>query len=94
MSRRLSALRLLRFGLRIRVRAVSDGRVRVRATRRGRTLALGSRRVRAGRATTVVARLTASGRRVARRGRPFSLRVRIALPGEATPRVVTARVRA
>jgi subtilisin family serine protease len=92
MSRRLSARRLLRFGLRIRVRSVSDGRVRVRATRRGRTLALGSRRVRAGRATTVVARLTASGRRVARRGRPFSLRVRITLPGEAAPRVLTARV--
>jgi subtilisin family serine protease len=91
-SRRLSARRLLRFGLRVRVRSVSDGRVRVRATRRGRTLALGSRNVRAGRATTVVARLTASGRRMARRGRPVALRVRIALPGEASPRVVTARV--
>jgi subtilisin family serine protease len=92
MSRRLSARRLLRSGLRLRVRSPVAGRVRVRVTRRGRTLALGTRRVAAGRAVTVVARLTASGRRLARRGRPFAVRVHVRLPGEAGERLLSARV--
>jgi subtilisin family serine protease len=91
-ARRLSARRLLRSGVRVRVRAASAGVVRVRVTRRGRTLALGSRKVAAGRAVTVVARLTASGRRRARTPRRFAIRVRVRLPGEVCERVLTATV--
>jgi subtilisin family serine protease len=93
-NRRQGARRVLRGGLRVRVRSAYTGRVRVRATARGRTVARGSRRVAAGRAVTVVARLTASGRRLARR-RPaaFGVRVRVRLPGERRDRVRRATVR-
>ncbi len=47
-------------GIRVRVRALHSGRVRVRVVRRGRLVARGSRVVRAGRASTVVARLNAA----------------------------------
>jgi len=53
----------------------------------------GSRRVRAERTATVVARLTKRGRRMARRGRPFSARVRVRLPGEHRDRARRIRVR-
>jgi subtilisin family serine protease len=96
LNRRQGARRLLRDGLRARVRSAHAGRVRVRvrATARGRTVARGSRRVAAGRTVTVVARLTASGRRLARR-RPaaFGVRVRVLLPGERRDRVRRASVR-
>ena len=51
---------------------------------------VGSRRVRAGRASTVVARLTRRGRRVAR---PFKARVKVRLPGERKWRVRVVSVR-
>ena len=51
---------------------------------------VGSRRVRAGRASTVVARLTRRGRRVAR---PFKARVKVRLPGERKWRVRRVSVR-
>lgn len=93
-NRRQRARRVLRGGIRVRVRCARAGRVRVRATARGRTVARGSRRVAAGRPVTVVARLTASGRRLARR-RPaaFGVRVRVRLPGERRDRVRRATVR-
>jgi hypothetical protein len=61
----------------------------VRVLRRGHLIARGSKRVRAGRATTVVARLTARGRRHTR-GRA---RVRVHLPGEKRDRVRKIRIR-
>ncbi|MEO8686876.1 MAG: S8 family serine peptidase [Solirubrobacteraceae bacterium] len=67
-----------RRGIRVRVRAAHAGRVRVRVMRRGHVVARGSRVVRAGRASTVVARLTRRGRRLA----AFTARVRVRLPGE------------
>jgi hypothetical protein len=59
---------------------------------RGRLIARGSRRLRAERTATVVARLTRRGRRMAR-GRPFRARVRVRLPGERRVRVRAIRVR-
>jgi subtilisin family serine protease len=81
-----------RRGIRVRVRAAHSGRVRVRVLRHGRLVARGSRRVVAGRAATVVARLTARGRRLARR-RAFAARVRVRLPGERRWRVRRVVVR-
>jgi len=81
-----------RHGIRVRVRSVRAGRVRVRVKARGHLIARGSRRVRAGRATTVVARLTKRGRRMTRHA-PFSARVRVRLPGEHHDRVRKIRVR-
>jgi subtilisin family serine protease len=77
----------LRRGVRARVRTARAGRVRVRVLRRGRLIARGSRRVPAGRARTVVARLNARGRRAARRSAPFRATVRVRLPAEARDRV-------
>ena len=70
-----------RRGIRVRVRSVRAGRVRVRVKAHGHLIARGSKRVRAERAATVVARLTKRGRRAVRRG-PFTARVRVRLPGE------------
>jgi len=87
-ARRQGARRVLRRGIRIRVRAARSGRARARVTAHGRLVARGSRRVRARRRTTLVARLTRYGRRLARR-RPaaFRARVRVRLPGERRARV-------
>ena len=93
-NRRQGARRVLRGGIRVRVRSARTGRVRVRATSHGRTVARGSRLLTAGRAVTVVARLTVSGRRLARgRRAAFAVRVRVRLPGEPRDRVRRATVR-
>ena len=57
----------LRRGVRVRLRAAQAGRARVRVRSHGRTIARKVRTVPAGRARTVVARLNARGRRMARR---------------------------
>ena len=93
-KRRQGARRVLRRGIRVRVRSPRAGRVRVRVTARHRLIARGSRRVRADRAATVVARLTRYGRRLARaRPAAFRARVRVRLPGETRTRVRLVRVR-
>jgi len=74
--------------VRVRVRSAADGRVRIRVRSRRRTVAHAVRRLRAGRARTVVARL---GRR-ARRSAPLRARVRVRLPGETRVRVRRVRV--
>ena len=66
--------------------------MRVRVKARGHLIARGSKRVRAERATTVVARLTKRGRRAVRRG-PLTARVRVRLPGEHRDRVRRIRIR-
>ena len=79
-----------RRGIRVRVRSARAGLVRVRVVARGRLVARGSRKVRAGRASWVVARLTRAGRR---RALPFKARVRVRLPGERKWRVRVVSVR-
>jgi subtilisin family serine protease len=86
--KRQRARTVRRHGVRVRVRSVRAGRVRVRVMRGGHLIARGSRRVHAGRATTVVARLTKRGRRHTR-GRA---RVRVHLPGERHDRVRRIRI--
>ena len=81
-----------RRGIRVRVRSVRAGRVRVRVKSHGHLIARGSKRVRAERAATVVARLTKRGRRAVRRG-PLTARVRVRLPGEKRDRVRKIRIR-
>jgi serine protease len=81
-----------RRGIRVRVRSLHGGRVRVRVKAHGHLIARGSKRIRAGRAATVVARLTKRGRRALRRG-PLSARVRVRLPGERHDRVRRIRIR-
>ena len=80
-----------RHGIRVRVRSRNSGRVRVRVKAHGRLIARGSRKLRAERAATVVARLTKRGRRAVRRG-PLSARVRVRLPGERHDRVRKIRI--
>jgi subtilisin family serine protease len=93
-KKRQGARRVLRRGIRVRVRSAHTGRVRVRVTTRGRLVARGSRRVRAGRASTVVAQLTRHGRVLARaRPAAFPARVRVRLPGERSWRVRSISVR-
>ena len=89
---RQRARRVLRRGIRVRVRSGRDGRARVRVKARGHLIARGSRRVRAERTATVVARLTRRGRRMVRRG-PLRARVRVRLPGEHRARVRKLRIR-
>ena len=91
-KKRQRAGRVLRRGIRVRVRSSRDGRARVRVKARGRLIARGSRRLRAERAATVVARLTSRGRRMVRRG-PLRARVRVRLPGERRARVRKLRIR-
>jgi subtilisin family serine protease len=91
--KRQRARRVLRRGIRVRVRAAHSGRVRVRVASHRRVVARGSRLVRAGRAATVVARLTRGGRRLARRPAGFRARVRVRLPGERKWRVRRVVVR-
>jgi hypothetical protein len=81
-----------RHGIRVRVRAVRAGRVRVRVKSHGHLIARGSKRVRAERAATVVARLTELGRRMTH-GKPFTARVRVRPPGEHHDRVRRIRIR-
>jgi hypothetical protein len=64
--------------------------VRVRA--RGRTIARKVRTVPAGRARTVVARLNARGRRMARKPGVLRARVLVRLPGERRDRVRRIRI--
>jgi subtilisin family serine protease len=91
-KRKQRARGVLRRGIRLRVRAVKAGRARVRVKSGGHLIARGSRRLRAERAATLVARLTKRGRRLART-RAFKARVRVRLPGERRDRVRTIRVR-
>jgi len=88
-KRRHAARAVRRRGIRMRVRAGQPGRARVRVIARGRQVARGARRVTAERAATLVARLTARGRRM----RTFRARVRVSLPGERRARVRSIRVR-
>jgi subtilisin family serine protease len=92
LKRKQRARTVLRRGIRVRVRSLRAGRVGVRVLSGGRLVARGSRRLRAERTATVVARLTKRGRRLARR-RAFSARVRVKLPGERRARVRKLRVR-
>jgi subtilisin family serine protease len=86
---------VLRRGLRVRCRAAGNGRCRVAALRKRSKLFAGSRKLRAGRAATVVARATRTGRlqlrRALKRHRKVRLRVRVALPGAHVTRKVTLR---
>jgi subtilisin family serine protease len=90
-KRKQRARTVRRRGIRLRVRSVHSGRVRVRVKAHGHLIARGSRRVRAGRAATAVARLTKRGRRAVRRG-PLTARVRVRLPGEHRDRVRKIRI--
>jgi hypothetical protein len=86
---------VLRRGLRVRCLAAGSGRCRV-AARRGRTkAAAGSRRLRAGRAATVTAKVTRKGRRLLRRAlkrrKRVRLAVRVVLPGASVRRRATLR---
>jgi len=73
--------------VRVRVRSGAAGRVRIKVRSSGRTVASAVRRLRAGRARTITARLVPWARRSA----PLAARVRVRLPGEH--RVRTRRVR-
>jgi subtilisin family serine protease len=74
--------------VRVRVRSAVDGHARVRVRARRRTVASAVRRVRAGRARTIVARLTPAARRAA----PMRVRVRVRLPGSRRGFVRRVRV--
>jgi subtilisin family serine protease len=90
-KKRQRARNVRRRGIRVRVRAPHAGRVRLRVKSHGRLIARGSKRVRADRAATVVARLTKRGRRMTRK--PLSARVRVRLPGETRDRIRKIRIR-
>jgi subtilisin family serine protease len=91
-KKRQRARTVRRHGIRLRVRSINGGRVNVRVKAHGHLIARGSRTLHAERAATVVARLTRRGRRMAR-GKPFTARVRVRLPGERHDRVRKIRVR-
>jgi hypothetical protein len=91
-KKRQRARAVRRHGIRVRVRSAHGGRARVRVKAHGRLIARGSKRLRAQRTRTIVARLTARGRRMAR-GKPFTARVRVRLPGERHDRVRRIRIR-
>ena len=82
----------LRRGVRVRLRAVQAGRARVRARSHGRRIARRVRTVPAGRPRTIVARLNARGRRMARRPGALRARVLVRLPGEKRDRVRRIRI--
>jgi subtilisin family serine protease len=86
---------VLRHGLRVRCRAAGSGRCRVAARRSRSKVAAGSHRLRAGRTSTVIARVTRRGRRLLRRALKRHKRVRLAvhvlLPGASVRRKVTLR---
>jgi subtilisin family serine protease len=75
--------------VRVRMRAVADGPARITVRSRGRTVARTIRRLRAGRARTVTARLAPWARRAA----PLHARVRVRLPGEHRVRTRHVQVR-
>jgi hypothetical protein len=75
--------------VRVRMRSAADGRARIVVRSGGRTVARAVRRLRAGRARSVTARLVPWARRAA----PFSARVRVRLPGETRVRRRPVRVR-
>jgi hypothetical protein len=86
---------VLRHGLKISCRAAGSGLCRATA-RRGRSkVASGSHRLKAGRAATVIAKLTRRGKRLLRRAltrhKRVRLVVRVALPGASARRSVTLR---
>jgi subtilisin family serine protease len=76
---------VLHHGIIVRCRASGNGTCRAAATRSRTRIAAGSRRLRAGKTTTVRARLTRKGRRVLRRALSkrsrLRLRLRVTLPG-------------
>ena len=78
--------------MRVRLRAAQAGRTRVRVRSHGRTIARKLRTVPAGRARTVVARLNARGRRMARRPGALKAKVLVRLPGETRDRVRRIRI--
>ena len=86
---------VLRHGLRVRCLAAGSGRCKVAARRSRSKVAAGSRKLRAGRAATVTARVTRRGRRLLRRALKRHKRVRLAvhvvLPGAGIRRKVTLR---
>ena len=82
----------LRRGVRVRLRASQAGRARVRVRSHGRTIARRVRTVPAGQARTIVARLNARGRRMARRPGALRARVLVRLPGERRDRVRRIRI--
>lgn len=82
----------LRRGVRVRLRAAQAGRARVRVRSHGRTIARKVRTVPAGSARTVVARLNARGRRMARRPGALRAKVLVRLPGETRDRVRRVRI--
>ena len=82
----------LRRGVRVRLRSAQAGRARVRVRSHGRTIARKLRTVPAGRARTVVARLNARGRRMARRPGALKAKVLVRLPGETRDRVRRIRI--
>ena len=87
---------VLRRGIRVRCRAAGAGACRVEVSRRGRRLATGSAALSAGRSAVAVARLSRGGRvllrRVQRRRRAITLRVRVTLPG-ASPQLRWVKLR-
>ncbi|HUR87200.1 MAG TPA: S8 family serine peptidase [Solirubrobacteraceae bacterium] len=82
-------------GLSVRCTSPSAGTCRVRVTRAGREIARGSRRVPAGVATAVTARLTAAGKRsLARaRGRRFTAKVAVTGPAAGAVSLKTTLTR-
>jgi subtilisin family serine protease len=75
--------------VRVRMRSAADGRARIIVRSGGRTVARAVRRLRAGRARSVTARLVPRARRAA----PLRARVRVRLPGEHRVRIRRVRVR-
>jgi serine protease len=84
--------RALQRGVRVRLRAAQAGKARVRVRSHGRTIARRVRTVPAGSARTIVARLNARGRRMARRPGALRARVRVRLPGESRDRARRLRI--
>ena len=82
----------LRRGVRVRLRGAQAGRARVRVRSHGRTIARKVRTIPAGSARTVVARLNARGRRMARRPGALRAKVLVRLPGETRDRVRRVRI--
>jgi Subtilase family len=77
-----------RRGIRVRVRAAAAGRVRIKVRARGHRIGRRTRAVAAGRARTIVVRLSRRGRRMA----PVKTRVSVRLPGEKRARILRVRV--
>jgi hypothetical protein len=74
--------------VRVRLRSAANGRARITVRSGGHTVARAVRRLRAGRARSVTARLVPRARRAA----PFTASVRVRLPGEQRARVRHVRI--